>query len=105
VTHLQIAKRHPLKRTFGPLGLIAYLAGFWERRDLLWHMTVRHLRGQYKQSVLGYAWAFVNPLSQMIILTFVFSTILRIPSEDVPYPLFLFVGLIPWMFFSNGVSS
>jgi ABC-type polysaccharide/polyol phosphate export permease len=68
-------------------------------------MTVRHLRGQYKQSVLGYAWAFVNPLSQMLILTFVFSTILRIPSEGVPYPLFLFVGLIPWMFFSNAVSS
>jgi lipopolysaccharide transport system permease protein len=68
-------------------------------------MTVRHLRGQYKQSVLGYAWAFVNPLSQMLILTFVFSTILRIPSEGVPFPLFLFVGLIPWMFFSNGVSS
>jgi len=105
VTHLQIAKRHPLKRTFGSLNLIEYLAGFWERRDLLWHMTVRHLRGQYKQSVLGYAWAFVNPLSQMLILTFVFSTILRFQSEGLPYPLFLFVGLIPWMFFSGAVSS
>lgn len=105
MTHLQIAKRHPLKRTFASLNLIEYLAGFWQRRDLLWHMTVRHLRGQYKQSVLGYAWAFVNPLSQMLILTFVFSTILRFQSEDVPYPLFLFVGLVPWMFFSGAVSS
>jgi len=105
VTHLQIAKRHPLKRTFASLNLIEYLAGFWQRRDLLWHMTVRHLRGQYKQSVLGYAWAFVNPLSQMLILTFVFSTILRFQSEGLPYPLFLFVGLIPWMFFSGAVSS
>jgi lipopolysaccharide transport system permease protein len=105
VTHLQIAKRHPLKRTFASLNLIEYLAGFWQRRDLLWHMTVRHLRGQYKQSVLGYAWAFVNPLSQMLILTFVFSTILRFKSEDIPYPLFLFVGLVPWIFFSGAVSS
>ena len=105
MTHLQIAKKHPLKRTFASLNLIEYLAGFWQRRDLLWHMTVRHLRGQYKQSVLGYAWAFVNPLSQMLILTFVFSTILRFQSEDVPYPLFLFVGLIPWMFFSGAVGS
>ena len=105
MTHLQIAKRHPLKRTFASLNLIEYLAGFWQRRDLLWHMTVRHLRCQYKQSVLGYAWAFVNPLSQMLILTFVFSTILRFQSEGLPYPLFLFVGLIPWMFFSGAVSS
>jgi lipopolysaccharide transport system permease protein len=105
LTHLQIAKRHPLKRTFASLNLIEYLAGFWQRRDLLWHMTVRHLRGQYKQSVLGYAWAFVNPLSQMLIMTFVFSTILRFKSEDVPYPLFLFVGLVPWIFFSGAVSS
>jgi lipopolysaccharide transport system permease protein len=105
LTHLQIAKRHPLKRTFASLNLIEYLAGFWQRRDLLWHMTVRHLRGQYKQSVLGYAWAFVNPLSQMLILTFVFSTILRFKSEDIPYPLFLFVGLVPWIFFSGAVSS
>jgi lipopolysaccharide transport system permease protein len=105
MTHLQVVKRHPLRHGIGPLDLVDYLTGFWRRRDLLWHMTVRHLRGQYKQSVLGYAWAFVNPLSQMIILTFVFSTILRIRSEDVPYPLFLFVGLIPWMFFSSAVSS
>ena len=105
MTHLQIAKRHPLKRTFAPHDLIEYLVGFWQRRDLLWHMTVRHLRGQYKQSVLGYAWAFVNPLSQMVILTFVFSTILRFQSEGIPYPLFLFVGLIPWIFFSGAVGS
>jgi ABC-type polysaccharide/polyol phosphate export permease len=99
------AHRQPLSRGAGLFDLAEHLVGFWGRRDLLWHMTVRHLRGQYKQSVLGYAWAFVNPLSQMLILTFVFSTILRIPSDGEPYPLFLFVGLIPWMFFSNSLIS
>ncbi|HET8945170.1 MAG TPA: ABC transporter permease, partial [Dehalococcoidia bacterium] len=69
-------------------------------------MTVRHLRGQYKQSVLGYAWAFVNPLSQMIILSFVFATIMRVGSGgDEPYALFLFVGLLPWIFFSAAIAS
>ncbi len=86
--------------------MLRQFAEFWRRRDLLWHMVVRHLRGQYKQSVLGYAWAFVNPLSLMIILSFVFSTIIRVPvGEDVPYPLFVFVGLLPWLFFSSAIAS
>jgi len=105
MAELQIAKPHPLRHTFGVTDLGHYLLVFWSRRSLLWHMTLRHLRGQYKQSVLGYAWAFVNPLSQMIILSFVFSTILKVPTSDVPFPLFLFVGLLPWIFFSAAVSS
>jgi lipopolysaccharide transport system permease protein len=96
-----------MRSGFGLLDLGMCLAEFWQRRGLLWHMTVRHLRGQYKQSVLGYAWAFVNPLSQMLILSFVFSIVLRIriPDLDVPYPLFLLVGLVPWIFFSTAVAS
>jgi len=73
--------------------------------QLLWHMTVRHLRGQYKQSILGYAWAFLNPLSLMLTLSFVFSVLLRFDSGDVPFPLFVFVGLLPWIFFSTALAS
>lgn len=99
-------RRTPLSSSLSPLGYLRHLADFWRRRDLLWHMTVRHLRGQYKQSVLGYAWAFVNPLSQMLIMSFVFSTILRVGTAgDAPYPLFLFVGLVPWLFFSSALAS
>lgn len=106
MTEFQITKRHPLMRSgFGLLDFWMCLTEFGRRRSLLWHMTVRHLRGQYKQSILGYAWTFVNPLSQLLILSFVFSIILRIPSQDVPYPLFLLVGLVPWIFFSSTVSS
>jgi ABC-type polysaccharide/polyol phosphate export permease len=70
-------------------------------------MTGRNVRSQYKQSILGYAWIFVNPLMQILVLTFVFSTILRIGRDVIPYPfpLFLFVALLPWMFFSSAVSS
>jgi ABC-type polysaccharide/polyol phosphate export permease len=99
-------QRKPLLTSANPIAVLAQLGGLWIRRDLLWHMTVRHLRGQYKQSVLGYAWAFVNPLSQMIILSFVFSTILGAGSQNgVPFPLFLFVGLVPWLFFAAALSA
>src|SRR3972149_6174008 len=84
---------------------IVSLANLWHRRELLWNMTVRHLRGQYKQSILGYAWTLVMPLSQMLIMSFVFSTILRVPSQGVPFPLFVFVALLPWNFFSSALSS
>ncbi|MFQ6019811.1 MAG: ABC transporter permease [Dehalococcoidia bacterium] len=105
---LQAAKRHRLGTTFLIPDLALSLAELWRRRDLLWHMTVRHLRSQYKQSVLGYAWALLNPLSMMLILSFVFSQILlidRLGNIDVPYPLFLLVGLLPWIFFSSAIFS
>jgi len=105
VSQNTVARRPSLSHRFGLFDVIPHLIAFFKRWDLLWHMTVRHLRGQYKQSVLGYAWAFVNPLSQMLILSFVFSTILRFSSEGEPYPVFLFVGLVPWIFFSGAVQS
>ena len=100
---------HPRARlrrtTVGRPDFIHSLIDLARRRELLLHMTIRHLRGQYKQSILGYAWAILNPLSLMLILSFVFSTILRFESEGVPYPLFIFVGLLPWLFFSGALSS
>jgi lipopolysaccharide transport system permease protein len=106
MAQLQIAKRQPLRQGLGVVDYAVHLTNFWRRRDLLWHMVVRHLRGQYKQSILGYAWAFVNPFSQMIIMSFVFSTILKVNSgSSTPYPIFLFVGLVPWIFFSAAISS
>jgi ABC-type polysaccharide/polyol phosphate export permease len=105
MARLHSIPRQPIATSSGPLDLLRHLAEFWRRRDLLWHMTVRHLRGQYKQSVLGYAWAFLNPFAQMVTLSFVFATLLRFPSQGLPYALFVLVGLLPWMFFANGLSS
>lgn len=103
---LRVAGRDHIGTDLGIPEFVISLANLFHRRELLWAMTVRHLRGQYKQSVLGYAWTLVMPLSQMVILTFVFSTILRFPTPDnVPYALFLFVGLLPWNFFSSALSS
>lgn len=102
---LQIAKRMPLQRSFAVGNLGPSLLDLWRRRELLWYMTIRHLRGQYKQSILGYAWAILNPLMQMLILSFVFSTFVRVRIEGFPYPLFVLVGLLPWLFFSSALGS
>ncbi len=102
---IPIARRHPIAATFRFRDFLPSFAVLWQHRELLWGMTGRNVRSLYKQSILGYAWIFVNPLMQILVLTFVFSTILLIPSLGIPFPLFLFVGLLPWMFFSNALAT
>ena len=101
----RIPRAQFVNRSFGLMDVVPSLFELWRRRELLWHMTIRHLRGQYKQSFLGYGWAILNPLSLMLTLSFVFSILLRFESGGIPYPLFLLMGLIPWLFFATAVSS
>ncbi len=75
----------------------------YEYRTMIGSLIQRDLRGRYKGSALGFAWTFLNPLLQLVVYTFVFSTIMRAGIKD--YYLFLFVALIPWMFFSSSVSG
>ena len=72
-------------------------------REMIWMLVRRDLRGRYKSSVLGFLWTFLNPLLQLGVYTIVFSVIMRNNIEK--YYLFLFVGLIPWMFFSTSVQG
>jgi homopolymeric O-antigen transport system permease protein len=77
-------------------------------RELLWQMVGREVKSRYKQSILGYFWVILNPLAQMLVMSFAFSIILRIPTNagaNIPYSIFLFVGLLPWLLFSNSLSS
>lgn len=75
----------------------------FEYRTMIASLIKRDLRGRYKGSALGFAWTFLNPLLQLAVYTLVFSTIMRAGIED--YYLFLFVALIPWIFFSASVSA
>lgn len=75
----------------------------WIYRDMIFSLVKRDLRGRYKGSVLGFLWTLINPLFQLIIYTLVFSFIMRAGIED--YYLFLFVALIPWIFFSSSVHA
>lgn len=77
-------------------------------RELLWQLTAREVKARYKQSVLGYFWVILSPLAQMLVMSFAFSIILRVPTNaasNIPYSIFLFVALLPWLLFSSSLSS
>ncbi len=81
------------------------------RRELLWNLTLRELRGRYKRSVLGWGWSLLNPIAFMLVYTFAFSLILRAtpdpgdPSGLSSYAFFLLCGLLPWTFFTVSVTT
>jgi lipopolysaccharide transport system permease protein len=74
-------------------------------RELLFFLAWRDVKIRYKQTALGVAWAVLQPLTTMIIFSIIFGLYAKIPSQNMPYPVFVFAGLIPWMFFSNGVTA
>lgn len=72
-------------------------------REMIFSLIRRDLKGRYKGSVLGFLWTFINPLFQLIVYTFVFSVVMRAGIKD--YYLFLFVALVPWIFFSTSLTG
>jgi lipopolysaccharide transport system permease protein len=87
------------------LNLLASLTKLAHYKDLIWTLCVHRVKVRYKQSVLGILWAILQPLSVMLIFTFVFSLIARMPSEGAPYAIFAYSALLPWNYFSSGVSN
>lgn len=83
--------------------LMNTLREIYEYRTMIISLIQRDLRGRYKGSILGFAWTFLNPLLQLAVYTVVFSVIMRAGIED--YYLFLFVALIPWIFFSSSLTG
>lgn len=83
-----------------------YFYDLWQFRDLFYILSWRDIKVRYKQTVIGILWSVLPPLITMIIFTIVFSWIAKIPSEtNIPYPILVFAGLIPWQFFSNAISE
>jgi lipopolysaccharide transport system permease protein len=76
----------------------------WNYRELIYSFTLRDIKIRYKQTALGFLWAIIQPLFMMIIFTFFFGNLAQIPSENVPYPLFVLAGLLPWTLFSEGLT-
>ena len=81
------------------------LKEIWAYRELLAVLTMRDIKVRYKQTVLGAAWAIIQPLTTMLIFTIIFGRLAKIPSEGFPYPVFVYAGLLPWTFFANALSS
>lgn len=81
------------------------LGDLWAHRELLYFLVWRDLKVRYKQTVLGVAWVVLQPLLMTLIFTIVLGKLIRVPSNDIPYPLFAYAGLMLWTFFSGAVSS
>ncbi len=81
------------------------LADLWAYRELLYFLSWRDVKVRYKQTALGVAWAILQPLLTMIIFSLFFGRLAGVPSDNVPYPLFAYAGLLPWTFFANGITN
>ena len=77
----------------------------WEYRELLYFLTWRDIKVRYKQTVLGAAWAIIQPFFTMVVFSLFFGKLAKMPSDGIPYPLFSFAALVPWAFFANGLSQ
>jgi len=87
------------------INLPAHLAKLAQYKDLIWTLSIHRIKVRYKQSVLGVFWAILQPISMMLIFTFVFSSIGKMPSEGLPYAVFAYTALLPWNYFSTSVSN
>jgi lipopolysaccharide transport system permease protein len=77
----------------------------WEYRELLYFLTWRDIKVRYKQTVLGAAWAIIQPFFTMVVFSLFFGKLAKIPSDGIPYPIFCYTALVPWTFFANGLSQ
>lgn len=80
------------------------LHAVWEYRELLYFLVWRDIKVRYKQTAIGAIWAVLQPLLTMMIFALIFGRFAKIPSDNVPYPIFAFAGLLPWTYFSQAIS-
>jgi lipopolysaccharide transport system permease protein len=81
------------------------LRELWEYRELLYFLIWRDVKVRYKQTVLGAAWAIIQPFFTMVVFSVFFGRLAKVPSDGIPYPIFSYAALVPWTFFSNGLSQ
>ena len=76
----------------------------WAYRDLLYFLTRREISIRYKQTILGFAWAIIQPVMTMLVFTVFLGKFAKVPSDGIPYPVFSYLGLLPWTYFANAVT-
>jgi len=81
------------------------LAELWRYRELLYFLVWRDVKVKYKQTGLGAAWAVIQPITAMVVFTFFFGNLARMPSDGLPYPIFAYAGLLPWNYFASAVAG
>ncbi len=80
------------------------LGEVWQYRELLFFLIWRDVKVRYKQTVLGIAWAIIQPLVTMVIFSLIFGQLAKLPSEGIPYPVFCYAALLPWQLFSGALT-
>jgi homopolymeric O-antigen transport system permease protein len=101
----EVDHRSPLRVISARRWAALELLELWSHRQLFYILAERDVKVRYKQSVLGVAWAVLQPLLTMVIFTVLFGKLGRIPSAGKPYAIFSYAGLLPWTFFSSVVTS
>jgi lipopolysaccharide transport system permease protein len=81
------------------------LRDLWEYRELLYFLVWRDVKVRYKQTVLGAAWAIIQPFFTMVVFSLFFGRLAKMPSDGIPYPIFSYAALVPWTFFASGLSQ
>lgn len=82
-----------------------YWKDLWRYRELFYFLAWRDILVRYKQTAIGIAWALIRPFLTMVVFTFVFGRLAKLPSEGVPYPILVFAGMLPWQFFANSLTE
>jgi len=83
-----------------------YWKDLWRYRELFYFLAWRDILVRYKQTAIGIAWALIRPFLTMVVFTFVFKNLAKLPSEgNVPYPILVYAALLPWQFFSNALTE
>ena len=81
------------------------LKELWKFRELLFFLTLRDIKVRYKQTALGATWAILQPVLTMILFSFIFGSLAKLPSDGIPYPIFTFTALLPWQLFAFALSQ
>lgn len=77
----------------------------WQYRELLYFLSWRDIKVRYIQTVIGVAWALIQPFFTMVVFSIFFGKLAKIPSDGIPYPIFSYAALVPWTFFANGLND
>jgi lipopolysaccharide transport system permease protein len=81
------------------------LKELWDYREVVVFLAWRDIQVRYKQTILGAAWAIIQPLTSMVIFSIIFGRIAKMPSDGIPYPIFSYAALVPWLFFADSVNK
>src|SRR5690606_31954558 len=105
---LQPVTRPGHEEGWQPLTVIEPLRGWlslnlrelWDYRELLYFFIWRDLKVRYKQTILGFIWVILQPLMPMIVFSIFFGLLVKVPSDNIPYPVFTYAALLPWQWFA-----